>query len=403
MARARPPPRRHRDADLLHPHLARGQGRLDVARDRLRLGPLVGPAPEADPGRRARRPAAGPRRRARTGRRPHVRRRADHPRSASSAPGSPPAAPSAWRAQAEAAPQRARAWSSSQESTAVSAPRAPAPRSARARRGRRPRARRRSDAGSASRRPRPARAARRAVWSARALRRCRPSRRQRAASRRAARRSRRTRAPGPPSRAPTRLLARLLLRPASEPLRRHPGGLERVDPVDDPGQQPSRVPADLVPAQGQLVDPVQQHREPLGGAERLEERVELRLGGVLPQQPRRGDGVRVDDQLLVGSLDRLLGAGPDPVRRGDRAGQGKRSAAPRRPAGRACAPGPPSARSPPRPAPAAAPDRGRPQPPAVRSARAPRGRAARPSNFRLVHPSAAQRPTANLARVGARD
>ena len=124
-------------------------------------------------------------------------------------------------------------------------------------------------------------------------------------------------------------LARLLLRPASEPLRRHPCGLERVDPVDDPGQQPSRVPADLMPAQGQLVDPLQQHREPLGGAERLEERVELRLGRRAP----------------AGAAPRRRGAcGRRAPRRQSRSSprRGPGSGSPRRSSGSGQAVGPPS-------------------------------------------------------------
>ncbi len=113
--------------------------------------------------------------------------------------------------------------------------------------------------------------------------------------------------------------ARLLVGPAPEPLGRHPRGLQRVDPVDDAREQARRISADLMSAQGQLVDPVEQHGQPLCRAQGLEEGVDLGLGGVLAQDPGGRDRMRVDDELLVGSLDRLLGADPDPVGRGGRA------------------------------------------------------------------------------------
>jgi hypothetical protein len=43
------------------------------------------------------------------------------------------------------------------------------------------------------------------------------------------------------------------LGPVAEALRGHPGRLQGVDPIDDPGEEPGGVAADLVPAKRQLV------------------------------------------------------------------------------------------------------------------------------------------------------
>ena len=185
-----------------------------TARDRLCFGPWR-PAPQPDPGRRAGGPPGDLGPTLERGRRPHVRRRQIAPVAPAQFRGPTTAAPRAWRAQAEAAPQWARAWSSSQESTVV-------------------RARQRLDWGAlggtgvlqlvddqmreASRNGLP----QIGPLDVRQLKHCvgvHPSRRRRAISRRAARRPRRTRAPGLPSQALRLALARLLLRPASEPLR----------------------------------------------------------------------------------------------------------------------------------------------------------------------------------------
>jgi hypothetical protein len=101
-----------------------------------------------------------------------------------------------------------------------------------------------------------------------------------------------------------------LLGPLQKALRPYCRRLQRVDPADQPRQQPGGVAADLMAAQRQLVDAVEQHRQPLGGAEALQEGVEARLGGVLAQQPDRGHAVRMGGQLLEGLVGRALGAGP---------------------------------------------------------------------------------------------
>lgn len=51
-------------------------------------------------------------------------------------------------------------------------------------------------------------------------------------------------------------------------------GLEPVDPTDEPGQQRVCAAAEVVALDRQPVDPVEQHREPLGRAEHRLERVD---------------------------------------------------------------------------------------------------------------------------------
>ena len=109
--------------------------------------------------------------------------------------------------------------------------------------------------------------------------------------------------------------ARLFSGPPLEAIRRHAGGLEGVDPVDDSRQQPRRVSSDLVSAQGQLVDSVEQHREALCRTQGLEERIQLGLRRVLAEQAGGRHGMGVDDELLVGALDRLLRPSLDTPRR----------------------------------------------------------------------------------------
>jgi hypothetical protein len=94
--------------------------------------------------------------------------------------------------------------------------------------------------------------------------------------------------------------------PPLEAIRRHAGGLEGIDPVDDSRQQPRRVSSDLVSAQGQLVDSIEQHRETLCRTQGLEERIQLGLRRVLAKQTGGRHGMCVDDQLLVGAFDCLL-------------------------------------------------------------------------------------------------
>ena len=95
-----------------------------------------------------------------------------------------------------------------------------------------------------------------------------------------------------------------------QPGRPDPFRLQRVDPRQQPRQQAGRVAADLVPAQRQLVEAVEQHRQPLGRAEHVEEGVEAGGLGVLAQQPLADRVPAADPELL----ERALAAAPRPVR-----------------------------------------------------------------------------------------
>ena len=57
-------------------------------------------------------------------------------------------------------------------------------------------------------------------------------------------------------------------RALAELLRAHRLGLEDVDPAQQAGEQAGRVAADLVAAKRQLVEAVEQDREPVGRARR---------------------------------------------------------------------------------------------------------------------------------------
>ena len=85
-------------------------------------------------------------------------------------------------------------------------------------------------------------------------------------------------------------------------------GLEQVDPPQQARQQARGVAADLMPAQGQLVNAVEQDREPVGETDGGEERVEAGLERVLAQQRLGGLLVGVDPELLVRAVEGRLGA-----------------------------------------------------------------------------------------------
>ena len=97
-------------------------------------------------------------------------------------------------------------------------------------------------------------------------------------------------------------------------------GLEGVDPLQQPGQEPGRVAADLHPlAQRHLVEAVEQHRQSLGATEHAEERVEPRRLGQIGSQHALGDLLPgPDPELLVGALEERLDppAQPPPAGRG---------------------------------------------------------------------------------------
>ncbi len=82
-------------------------------------------------------------------------------------------------------------------------------------------------------------------------------------------------------------------------------GLQLVDLAEQAGEQPGRVAADLVAAQGKLVETVEEHRQALGRAEDVEEGIETGGRRVLAQEPL---------------ADRLPGADPELLERIARAG-----------------------------------------------------------------------------------
>ena len=69
---------------------------------------------------------------------------------------------------------------------------------------------------------------------------------------------------------------------------------------DDRAEQRARVAAQVVVAQRQLVDALQQHRQPVGRRDRRRERVDAGLQRLVAQQPRAEAVERRDGQLLVG-------------------------------------------------------------------------------------------------------
>jgi len=97
--------------------------------------------------------------------------------------------------------------------------------------------------------------------------------------------------------------------------------LQRIDALQQASEQPRRVAADLVAAQRQLLEPVEQHRQPLGAAEHVEEGVEARRIGVLAQQPLAEHVPVADPELLERSVQERLGALAQPLRGGSGRGE----------------------------------------------------------------------------------
>jgi hypothetical protein len=62
-------------------------------------------------------------------------------------------------------------------------------------------------------------------------------------------------------------------------------GLQLVDLFKQAGQETRRVATDVVVAEGEVVEVVEQHRQPLGRAEYVEEGIEPGRGRVLAQEP----------------------------------------------------------------------------------------------------------------------
>ncbi len=82
--------------------------------------------------------------------------------------------------------------------------------------------------------------------------------------------------------------------------------LQPVDPPHEADEQRCRVAAEVVAADRQLVDPLQQHREPVGAPYGDGERVDPAVERLLAQQPRAERMDRRHRQLLVGPRDRVL-------------------------------------------------------------------------------------------------
>ena len=101
-----------------------------------------------------------------------------------------------------------------------------------------------------------------------------------------------------------------LLGPVAQAARGYPLRLQRVDATQEPCQEPRRVAADLVPSQRKLVEPVEQHRQPVRGTDGGEERIQPRLQRVLPEQALCDHLIGRDPELLIGQLDQRPGALP---------------------------------------------------------------------------------------------
>ncbi len=97
--------------------------------------------------------------------------------------------------------------------------------------------------------------------------------------------------------------------------------LEGVHPLQQASEQPRRVAADLVAAQRQLLEAVEQHRQPLGPAEHVEEGIEAGRVGVLAQQPFAERAPVADPELLERPVQERLGALEQPARGGPSRGE----------------------------------------------------------------------------------
>lgn len=84
--------------------------------------------------------------------------------------------------------------------------------------------------------------------------------------------------------------------------------LERVDPFQEAREQPRGIAADLVPSQRELVDAVEQDREPVGRAHHLEEGVDPTFKRVIAEELLGKLLPCVDPQLLVGAVEQGLDA-----------------------------------------------------------------------------------------------
>jgi hypothetical protein len=71
-----------------------------------------------------------------------------------------------------------------------------------------------------------------------------------------------------------------------------------------------------MPPQGQPVEAVEQHRQPLGAAEHVEERIQTRLVGVLAEEALAHRVPAADPELFEGPLQQRLAAFAQARRRG---------------------------------------------------------------------------------------
>ena len=163
-----------------------------------------------------------------------------------------------------------------------------------------------------------------------------------------------------------------------QPRRPDPFGLQRIDPSEQAGQERGGVAADLVAAQRQLVEAVEEHRQPLRRAQHVEEGVEAGRLGVLAQEPLADRLPAADPELLERAVQERLGSFSQPPRgRPGRADHEHllRWQSPLRRAGPSVSPAARSCRSRPRPTPAEGPRRERPRcpvcPPPARPCLAP--------------------------------
>ena len=97
--------------------------------------------------------------------------------------------------------------------------------------------------------------------------------------------------------------------------------MSTIDAAQQTRQQAGRVAANLVVSQGQIVDALEQDREPIRGPDGGEEGVEAGLDRVLAQQRLRRFLVGVDPELLVRAVEQRLGAGAKLGAGGPRSGE----------------------------------------------------------------------------------
>jgi hypothetical protein len=110
--------------------------------------------------------------------------------------------------------------------------------------------------------------------------------------------------------------------PLAEPRRPQAGVLEPVDPRDHRAQDGRRPPAQVVVAQRQLVDAVQQQREAVGRRRGHREGVDARLQRLVAQQPRAHAVDRQDRELLERPVaERVLDPSAQGLRGGGPAGE----------------------------------------------------------------------------------